>query len=101
MRIRTQQVGKLAASATLAKCEGRWLGGPGEPTLVCEIEHIPSPREMRTRAFREHMISLGEVLAERFGQQEVWVKINRRLYRTNAPGERGPKPMRPGGRVIR
>lgn len=101
IRLRAQQVGKIAASATLAKCEGRWLGGAGEPTLVCQIEHIPSPREQRSGTFERHMLALAERVAERFGQKEVWVKIGDDLYRSNAPSERGPRPLRPGGKVIR
>jgi hypothetical protein len=101
MLMRAAQVGNLSAAASLSKCEGRWMDGPGEPTLVCEIEHIPSEREKGTRTFRNHMITLGEQIAERFGQHEVWVKIDNNLYRTNAPDERGPKPLRAKGKVMR
>lgn len=101
MLLRSRQVGRKAASATMVKCQGMWLGGPGEPTLVCEIEHAPSPRERGAVAFERHMTALAEQAAERFGQKEVWIKIGADLYRANAPGEKGPKPMRRGGKVIR
>jgi hypothetical protein len=47
------------------------------------------------------MLSLGELLAQRLGQQEVIIHLDDHLYRANAPGERGPKPLRRGGKVIR
>ena len=101
LKLRTRQVGGRAASATITRCEGRWLGGPGEPTLVCQIEHVPSPRERLRITFERHMQALAERTALRFGQQEVWLRMGGKLYRANAPGEPAPKMLRPGGRVIR
>jgi hypothetical protein len=47
------------------------------------------------------MLDLAEKVAERFGQKEVRLRMGGRLYRANAPGEKGPKPLLPGGKVIR
>jgi hypothetical protein len=100
-RLRIAQVGPKGASATITRCEGRWADSPAEPTMVCEVEHIPSPKEARTRQFKKNMIALAEQLAERLGQHEVWLRLGGRLIRANAPGERGPKPLRRRGRVRR
>lgn len=100
MRLREKQVGRLGAAATLVKCEGVWGGRP-ETALSCEIEYVPSPNETKRTVFRKHMLDLAEKAAERFGQQEVWLRMGGKLYRANAPGERGPKPLRRGGKVIR
>lgn len=101
MRLREKQVGRLGAAATLVKCEGAWGGGKPETTLSCEIEYVPSPKETRRTVFRKNMLDLAEQVAERFGQEEVWLRMGGRLYRANAPGERSPKPLRRGGKVIR
>lgn len=100
VRLRTEQVGKLGASATITRCEGRWLGRASERTIECEIEHVPSPNELRVPAFRRHMLDLAEKIALRFGQEEVWLRMGGRLYRANAPGER-IRPLRRGGHVVR
>jgi hypothetical protein len=99
-RLRARQVGRRAADNTVKRCQGRWLDTP-KPTLECEIVFFPSGRERRDQTFRDHMLSLGELLAQRLGQQEVIIHLDDHLYRANAPGERGPKPLRRGGKVIR
>jgi hypothetical protein len=98
--LRAQQVGNKAAAATITRCEGRWMDQP-EPSLVCEIKFFPSPREKCTATFERHISVLAENIAEHLGQQEVLIEMGGQTYRANAPGERGPKPLRPGGRVIR
>jgi len=98
--LRTRQVGRKAAAATITRCEGRWMDQP-EPTLVCEIKFFPSPRETHTTSFERHVSMLAEKLAERLGQQEVIVEMNGQTYRANAPNERGPEPLRPHGKRIR
>jgi hypothetical protein len=100
-RLRARQVGGHAAASTITRCEGRTGKWGAEPTLVCEIEHVPSPREKRESTFREHMFSLAEQAAERFGQEETWLRMGGRLYRASAPGEAAPAPLRKGARVIR
>jgi len=100
-KLRIAQVGPKGASATITRCEGRWANSPAEPTMVCEIEHVPSPSEARPSQFKKNMITLAEKLAERLGQHEVWLRIDGRLIRANAPSERGPKPLRRTGRVRR
>jgi hypothetical protein len=100
VRIREEQVGRLGAAATIVKCEGVWGGRP-ETALTCEIEYVPSPKETRRATFRKNMLDLAEKAAERLGQEEVWLRMGGKLYRANAPSERGPKPLRRGGKVIR
>lgn len=99
-RLRTRQVGRQAAANTVKRCEGRWLD-TSEPTLECEIIFFPSGRERRDRTFHRHMLDLGERVAERLGQREVIIHMDDKIFRTNAPGERGPKPLRRGGKVVR
>jgi len=100
IKLRAKQVGRKAAAATIGQCEGRWLDQP-EPTLVCEIKFFPSARERRVATFERHVGMLAEGIAERLGQEEVLIEMGGQTYRANAPGERGPKPLRPGGRIIR
>lgn len=98
--LRARQVGRKAAAATITRCEGRWMDQP-EPTLVCEIKFFPSSRERHAETFERHVSMLAERIAERLGQQEVIVEMGGQTYRANAPSERGPKPLRRGGKVIR
>jgi hypothetical protein len=101
MSLRVRQVGTHAAGSTMTRCEGRTGKWGAEPTLVCEVEHVPSARERRETTFKKHMFSLAEQAAERFGQEEVWLRMDQRLYRANAPGEKAPQALRKGARVIR
>jgi hypothetical protein len=101
IRLRAEQVGDKAAGATMIRCEGPWSGRPTEPVIRCEIEHMPSPQEVHTKAFQSHMLDLAELAAERFGQEEVWLRMGGKLYRASAPGEKAPKIRRRGGRIIR
>ena len=100
MQLREKQVGRLGAAATLVKCEGVW-GGRSETTLRCEIEYVPSPKETRRSVFRKNMLDLAEKVAERFGQEEVWLRMGGKLSRATAPGEHAPKVLRKGGKTIR
>jgi len=100
VRLRSRQVGGRAAAATIMRCEGRWMD-QAEPSLVCEIKFFPSQREKHTSTFERHVGVLAENIAESLGQQEVLVEMGGQTYRANSPGERGPKPMRTGGKVIR
>lgn len=100
-RLRAEQVGKKAASATLIRCQGLWEGRGEEPSLTCEIEFMPSKRETSTAIFRRNIEALAEQAALLFAQEEVWVRVGGRLRRANPPGEKGPKPLRPGGKRIR
>jgi hypothetical protein len=72
-----------------------------EPTLVCEIKFFPSAREKHVKTFEQHVGKLAEGIAEKLGQQEVLIEMGGKTYRANAPSERGPKPLRRGGKVIR
>jgi hypothetical protein len=99
-RLRAHQVGRRAADNTVKRCQGRWLDTP-EPTLECEIVFFPSGRERRDQTFQKHMLTLGERLAERLGQREIMIHMGGHVFRTNAPRERGPKPLRHEGRIIR
>lgn len=99
-RLRSHQVGRQAAANTVKRCAGRWLD-TAEPTLECEIIFFPSGRERRDETFQKHMLDLGERMAERLGQREVLIHMDDQVFRTNAPGERGPRPLRRGGKVIR
>ena len=99
-KLRARQVGNKAAASTMGQCEGRWTDQP-EPTLVCEIKFFPSPREKRVATFERHVGALAEGIAARLGQQEVLIEMGGQTFRANAPGERGPEPLRPGGKVIR
>lgn len=100
IRLRGKQVGSRAAAATIARCEGRWMDQP-EPSLVCEIKFFPSLRERHPATFERHVGALAESIAECLGQEEVLIEMGGQTYRANAPGERGPKPLRRGGKVIR
>lgn len=99
--LREAQVGELGAAATVVKCEGLWGGHAPEVALSCEIEYVPSPKEQRRAAFRKNMLDLAEAVAARFGQEEVWLRMGGKLYRANAPGEKAPKVLRRGGKVLR
>jgi len=100
LALRAKQVGRLAAASTIKRCEGRWQG-IAEPTLECELKFFPSAREQRAQTFERHVGILAEQIAERLGQKEVIVEMGGRTYRANAPRERGPKPLRAGGKRIR
>lgn len=93
-KLRVAQVGPKSASATITCCEGRWMDGPAEPLLYCEVEYAPSPREESLAQFCENMLMLAEQLAERLGQKEIWLRLDNQLYRANAPNEPAPKPFR-------
>lgn len=99
--LRVKQVGRLAASATMIKCEGRWQHTAAEPSVVCQIEHIPSPREKRPETFQRHMLDLAEYVAERLGQREVFLRMGGELYRASGPNTPAPVPARPHATVIR
>ena len=100
-RMRAAQVGWNALAATRTRCEGDWRTNPAEPVIQCMIDFEPSPTERTPAAFRKNMVALGEAAAARFGQREVRVRIGQIQYRVNAPGERGPRPKLPGGKVLR
>jgi hypothetical protein len=100
LKLRAKQVGAKAAASTIGQCEGRWMDQP-EPTLVCEIKFFPSAREKHVETFERHVGALAENIAEKLGQQEVMIEMGGKTYRANAPTERGPKPLRREGRVIR
>ena len=91
--LREAQVGPKAAAATIRRCEGRWLGGPAEPTVECEIAFVPVPKyEADSRTFRAHMENLAEELAGRLGQQETQLWFGNELIRASAPGAPPPPP---------
>jgi hypothetical protein len=98
LRLRAEQVGR---EATVVRYDDLFARDPSEPVITCGIEFDPFSAESDSETFREHMLDLAEKVAERFGQKEVRLRMGGRLYRANAPGEKGPKPLLPGGKVIR
>jgi len=99
--LRAAQVGRMAASVTLIRCERSWVGRGIKPTITCEIGFVASAQELRRAVFRRHMLDLAESAARRFGQEEVWLRLRGRLYRASPDGEASPRPLRRGAKVVR
>lgn len=99
-RLRAEQVGPRAAAGTIRQCHGVFQG-EAQSTIECEIANYHVPGEATYTTWYEHMLDLGERVADRFGQQEVWIWFGPKLVRASAPGRPVPGPRMPGDKVVR
>ena len=97
-RLRAEQVGAGGAAGTIRRCQGMFEGA-AQSTIECEIASFQVPGEETKAVWEEHMLDLGERVAGRFGQKEVWIWFGPRLVRASARGR--PAPESPHGKVLR
>jgi hypothetical protein len=102
LALRRAQVGARYAGITTEYCRGRWEDAPPlEPVVECRIIHHSFPGEDTPEEFMMNMGSLAELVAEKLGQEIVWVRIGDSVLRATPPGIPGPEPMSKRGRRIR